>query len=300
MRERHRALELRLGGVRLRLHPLALLMPLLAMRLGPPGETAALLAALSCHEAAHLVAAKLLGVRVNALTLFPFGGSMDIGNPYALSPGRLFAVTLAGPLGNLLAVLGASALAQAGWLGPRAFLDALGANLMLMLFNLLPALPLDGGRMLYALLAPKLGRNRAARIGEIAGYGAAAALAALALLGWRQAGRLNLSPLFAGAFLLAAAPGERRALADTRARALLNALKPVGAPRPARVVAVGGGCAVREALACAAPDAATIYAVYDGARLAGMVDEQRLITLAAEGKMEARIGDIRGVNVQTG
>ena len=297
MRERPRTLELRLGGTRLRLHPLALLMPLLALRLGPPGDTAALLAALLCHETAHLAAAKLLHVRVNALTLFPFGGSMDIGNPYALSPGRLFAVALAGPLGNLLAVLAASALAQAGWLGPRPFLDALGANLTLMLFNLLPALPLDGGRMLYALLAPKLGRNRAARIGELAGYGVAAALAALSLLGWRRTGRLNLSPLFAGAFLLAAGPGERRALADTRARALLNALKPVGAPVPARVVAVGGGCAVREALACAAPDAATIYAIYDGPRLAGLTDDRQLITLAAEGKMDERIGKLKNLPI---
>ena len=285
-------IELRLGGTALRLHPLTLLLPPLAARLGLPGEVKALLAGLALHEASHLLAAKLLGVRVNALTLLPFGGVLDVGNPYALAPGRLFALALAGPLGNLAAILVAAGLAQAGRLSPAGFRAALNGNLPLMLFNLLPALPLDGGRMLFALLSPRLGRARAARLGAAAGYAAAGLLSLLALLGWRQTGRLNLSPVFAAVFLAASAPGERRALADTRAQALLNALRPAGAPVPARLVAVGGDCTVREALRAAAPDAATIYAVYDGLALAALADDRRLLSAAAEGRGEEGLAGV--------
>lgn len=289
-------LELRLGETRLRLHPLTLLLPPLSMRLGLPGEARALLLGLFVHEGAHLLAARLLGIRVNRLTLLPFGGAMDVGNPYALAPSRLFALALAGPLGNLAAILACAGLAQAGKLGGEAFLRMLESNLSLMLFNLLPALPLDGGRMLFALLSPRLGPRRAARAGMGAGFAVAAILAILALLGWRQAGRLNLSPLIAAAFLIAAAPGELRALTDTRVEAMLNALRPAGPPVPARLVAVGGDCPVRDALRAATPDAATLYAVYDGLRLVTLTDDRRLLSAAAEGRGDATVGEtVRGV-----
>ena len=286
--------ELRLGRTRLCLHPLTLLLPPLAMRLGLPGEARALLLGLAVHEGAHLLAARLLGVRVKRLTLLPFGGTMDVGNPYAMAPGRLFALALAGPLGNLAAILAAAGLAQAGLVGGEGFLRTLEANLSLLLFNLLPALPLDGGRMLFALLSPRLGRPRAARAGVFAGYAVAALLAVLALLGWRQAGRLNLSPLIAAAFLVAAAPRELRALTDTRVETLLNALRPAGAPVEARVVAVGSDCPVRDALRAASPDAVTLYAVYDGLRLTALSDDRQLLSAAAGGRGELPVGEAGG------
>ena len=276
-------LELRVGGTRFCLHPVSPLALLALAKLGAPGEARGLLAALAVHEAGHLAMARALGVRVNALRLMPFGGAIDLGNPYALAPPKLLAVAAAGPLGNLLGVLFASALTQLGLLHPRAFLNFLGLSLALMLFNLLPALPLDGGRMLFALLSPRLGRDRAARLGIWAGRALAGALTALALLGWRQTGRLNLTALLASVFLVAAGPGELRALTDTRVRSLLSALRPVSAPVPARLYAVSAECPARSALGVAAPDAAALFAVYEGDRLAGFTDERALLTALARG-----------------
>lgn len=281
--------ELRLGRTRLAAHPLALLFPLALGKLGAPGDARALLIALCAHEGAHLVAARLLGIRVNALRLMPIGGALDLGNPYALGAGRLFAAAAAGPLGNLLAILALSTLSQLGALPASALLPHLRVNLSLMLFNLLPALPLDGGRMLFALLSPRLGPSRAAGIGLGAGRALAAALVALALLGWRATRRLNLTPVLAAVFLLAAGPGELRALTDTRVQALLNALRPLCKPVPARLFAVGADCDVRTALRAATPDAVALYAVFDGGRFLGLADERSLLTALAEGG-DARAG----------
>ncbi len=91
-------------------------------------------------------------------------------------------------------------------------LQILQANLILMLFNLLPALPLDGGRTLYALLSPVIGRERAVETGILMGRILAGLMLALSLYIWIARGLVNLSLIFAAIFILAAAPEERRAL----------------------------------------------------------------------------------------
>ena len=273
-------MTLTLGSTRLRAHPLALLAVLLAVRLGGGARVGMLLLSLSAHEAAHLLMARQLGVPVSEVKLMPFGGTIRLGNPYALSPRRLLAIAAAGPLANLMLLVAAAALCQWGWLGPGRAVDALRINLCLMLFNLLPALPLDGGRMLYAALAPSLGGSRSLRIGIGLGYVIAAALAALAALLWARTGRLNLSPLFAAVFLAAAGPDERRALGDSRAEALLNAMRPRTGPTAARLWAVDEGCTVREALRVVRPGEETLYAVCDRDGGVSLTDARQLLRAA--------------------
>ena len=94
-----------LGRTRLSVHPLALLFPILAARLGEAADMVALAAGLVAHEGAHLAAARCLGVGVSALRLMPFGAAIEMENPYALSPGRLFAVAAAGPAASGLMTL---------------------------------------------------------------------------------------------------------------------------------------------------------------------------------------------------
>ena len=284
-------MALTLGRTRIRVHPLALMFPLAAAMLGSRQDAAALLLALAAHESAHLLAARGLGVAVSQLRLMPFGGAIAMENPYALPPSHLLGVAAAGPLGSGLMLLTAAALAHWRALSPAFALDLMRVNLALMLFNLLPALPLDGGRMLYALLSPRLGRERAAELGIRAGRAVALALLALTLgfaLKWR---RVNLSFVFAAVFMLASAADERRALADTRARAMLGALRPVNRPVAARFWAVGADCGLREALRVARPGAPTLFAVYSGSRLTSITDDRRLLKAALKRGYDARVGE---------
>jgi Zn-dependent protease len=159
----------RIGGVRLRLHwswllVVALLMLTLAQFYrGWAGQVGALaLAALAAlllslsvvaHELAHAAAAHWLGLPVRGVTLFIFGGMTEV-DEEALTPGRELLVAAAGPLANLALATAGTAL---GWRAGGTLAGAFGlhiavANLLLALLNLLPAYPMDGGRVLRAAL----------------------------------------------------------------------------------------------------------------------------------------------------
>ena len=106
---------------------------------------------LAVHEVAHAVVARRFGVRVKSITLFLFGGVAEIDGELP-TPGSEFAVALAGPatsvaIGSVLA-LGAGLAERLGWTGAEAVLLTLAlVNLGVAVFNLVPGLPLDGGRI---------------------------------------------------------------------------------------------------------------------------------------------------------
>jgi Zn-dependent protease/CBS domain-containing protein len=106
------------------------------------------------HEFGHALVARSQGIPVRGITLFILGGVAQLGREPE-TPGREAWMAVAGPL--VSAALGAAALGAAFLLpGPEqvvAVLAYLGvANLALLAFNLLPGFPLDGGRVLRALL----------------------------------------------------------------------------------------------------------------------------------------------------
>src|SRR3712207_571334 len=117
----------------------------------------AFLASLLAHELAHALVARRNGVEVEGITLWLLGGVARLKGA-ARSPGAEFRIAGVGPLTSL--VLGFVFLAAA-MLARLADADALlvevldylaGINMVLALFNLVPAAPLDGGRLLRALL----------------------------------------------------------------------------------------------------------------------------------------------------
>ncbi len=284
-------MALTLGRTKLLAHPLALLVLILALALGAREEAAALMIGLTVHEAGHLLAARALGVSVRQLRLMPFGGAIQLENPYAIPPGKLLAVATAGPAGSLLCLIASAALAHWRALSPGLALALAHVNLVLMLFNLLPALPLDGGRMLYALLCDRMGRARAVELGILLGRIAAALLIALAGASALIVRRVNLSPVFAAVFLLTSAGDERRALSGANLKALVGSLAPISKPVPARLVAVDEDCDAHTALRAARADAHTLYAVYSGSRLIRLTDERRLLEAVIRRDGDARVLD---------
>lgn len=116
------------------------------------------------HELGHSLVAMRDGVPVYSITLFIFGGVAHIGREPA-SPGSEFRISIAGPLVSLILAFFFAILGLLFGHGSVAGASALSLgriNLMMVLFNMLPGFPLDGGRVLRAIFWKILGDLRTA------------------------------------------------------------------------------------------------------------------------------------------
>src|SRR6266850_2421110 len=172
------------------------------------------LASLLAHELAHSVVAMRRGVKVEGITLWLFGGVSRFSSDTS-SPGAQALITFVGPLTSLVlgAVFYLVSVAVGGGAGLLpATLSWLGyINITLGVFNLVPAFPLDGGRLLQSLIWLRTGdRLRATRIAARIGMGFAYLLIAYGLGTFVFAGSLigGLWSIFLGWFLLSAARSE--------------------------------------------------------------------------------------------
>jgi Zn-dependent protease len=116
--------------------------------------TAIFFACLVLHELGHAIQARRDGVTIEGITLWLFGGVAKIAGELP-SAGAELRIAAAGPVVSL--ILGALFLAEAAaWPGPGGIHTELAwlgyINLTLVAFNLIPALPLDGGRILRSIL----------------------------------------------------------------------------------------------------------------------------------------------------
>jgi Zn-dependent protease len=189
----------------------------LALRVGMGLVTgASFFVCLTIHELAHAVTARRFGIRVRGITLFLFGGVAEIEGEVP-TPAREFAVALVGPAVSLL--LGAATALLAVAAEDLPVLEGVAGTLALVnlgvaLFNLVPGLPLDGGRLLRAGLWRLTGSYAlATRIAAGGGILVAAILVAvgvwLAVWGGQLAG-LWYVPMGVFLWFLAAAAGRRR------------------------------------------------------------------------------------------
>ena len=270
-------MQLPLKRTQLRIDWAMLLFPIVAAALGEGRTAGILFLSLGVHEAAHCLAARALNIGVRSLRLTPFGCLSEIENPYVVSAPRLIAVSAAGPAANLLTLLTAASLCHWRLLSAPAAAEIICVNALLMAFNLLPALPLDGGRILYAILSLFVPRRRAVEAGILLGRMLAVLLLLAALWGFAVHRMLNLSPLFAALFLLSSARDERRALTDSRIRTLTESLQPLGKPMPAEIIAVDADTSPEAALRQAAPGRVTLFALFQNGRFSAFIDDRTLV-----------------------
>jgi Zn-dependent protease/CBS domain-containing protein len=140
------------------------------------------LASILLHELGHAWMARREGVPVNRITLFIFGGVAEIGEQ-ARTPGAEFRIAAGGPVVSLILaiVFQAITLAARG----NIYIDAPAhwlarINLLLLLFNLVPGYPLDGGRLLRAAVWHFSGSEQTGwKVARASGQ-----IVAFALIGW--------------------------------------------------------------------------------------------------------------------
>jgi Zn-dependent protease/CBS domain-containing protein len=169
-----------------------------------------LFASVVLHEFGHVLAARRYGIKTPEITLLPIGGVASL-ERMPEKPSQEIIVALAGPLVTLLiavvlmVVLGArfdlTQMAQLEQAQSTMTGRVAAANVALLLFNLIPAFPMDGGRVLRALLAIPMGYTRATRAAALIGQGLAVVFGFIGLFG-------NPLLVLVAVFVFLAASGE--------------------------------------------------------------------------------------------
>src|SRR5918999_602693 len=182
-------------------------------------------AAVLLHELGHAWQARRDGIEIDGITLWLFGGVAQFKGAFP-SPGAEFRIAIAGPLVTVVLSGGFLFLALAGLPsagdGVAAWLGYI--NVTLLVFNLIPALPLDGGRLLRAALWRARGDlGWGTRVAAGVGRGVGYLFIALGVLMFIVEGSFSGAWLaFIGWFLLQAATAEARYVATEQALAGLR------------------------------------------------------------------------------
>jgi stage IV sporulation protein FB len=298
----------RIGGTVIKVHvTFVLFLAWIAISSGISGGGAAawssvafmllLFACVVAHEFGHIVVARRFGVTTPTVTLLPIGGVAQL-ERIPEKPSEEFLVAIAGPLVNVVialvlvafgASLDASHLAGVDKSGV-SMLDRLAAvNLFLVVFNLIPAFPMDGGRVLRALLASRLGYVRATEIAASIGQVVAFGLGFLGLFG-------NPLLIFIAIFVYLAASSEAQLVAI---RAMARDV-PVAAAMMTQIARLSPEAHIDAAVETLMRTSQGEFPVVDAAgRLVGVLSRADLIRALKQRGPDARIADAMTTDIPT-
>lgn len=144
------------GGIVWSVHPLFVMVIMASAVTGYFAELIVLFLIVLVHELGHVAAAKSFGWSIKEVKLLPFGGVAEVEDAAGVTAKEDVLVALAGPLQNVWMALVAWGLGQFGIWDAEWAAYVAEANVMIALFNLLPIHPLDGGKLLHALLGSLL------------------------------------------------------------------------------------------------------------------------------------------------
>jgi Zn-dependent protease len=247
------------------------------------------------HEFGHALAARVYGIRTPDITLLPIGGVARL-ERIPENPVQELVIAIAGPMVNVVIALGL-------WLAlgmPTHFADlvifdgharSLARNLMevnvfLVAFNLIPAFPMDGGRILRAMLTFRMDHARATRVAARVGQGIAVVFAFVGLFGIHGVWPSNPFLLLIAMFVFMGA--QQEAVYATM-RAAVEGVR-VADAMITRYQAIPHDLSVAAAAEEALHDTQPIYPITDpDLRVVGMVMRNDLLEAASREESEARV-----------
>lgn len=248
------------------------------------------------HELSHTVVALRAGLPVARISLHVLGGATQLGRP-AATPGREAGIALAGPVVSLLIAAGGLAAVGAtepGTVGRLLAQALMLANLLVGAFNLLPGLPLDGGRVLAAAVWRGTGRRHTGTVvaGHVGRVLALGVVSAPFFWAYRRGGAVTLvdlawavllgAVLWSGAGAAVRQAGLAQRLPGLSARGLTRRAIPVRPDLPL-------GEALRQAQAAGAGGLVVVDA---GGAPIGLVVEHRVRAVPPQRAAWVAVGDL--------
>jgi len=254
------------------------------------GFIIALFGCVLLHEFGHALTAKRYGIRTQDITLLPIGGIARL-ERLPENPRHELWVTLAGPAVNvviagvLFAILGlvyhVNEFLQVRLLEGNFWVQLMWVNVFLGAFNLLPAFPMDGGRVLRALLSMRLGREKATRLAASIGQGMAILFGIAGFFG-------NPMLIFIAIFVYLGAEAEARAVETTSFIGGLRVKDAMMTRFRALAAEDSLETATRELLAGSQQD----FPVVANGKVAGILRRNDLVQALAHGQRQASVGDV--------
>ena len=148
---------MRVKDIRIRIHPTFIGLLILCALLGLFVKAVIIFSLVILHEIAHIVVARGYGVKVTSIELYPYGGTAVMEDTYEGKRKDEAAIAFAGPAFNLVLLFCMQILRWEGVVTGEWALEFMRINFWLAAFNLLPILPLDGGRITRAFFAGTFG-----------------------------------------------------------------------------------------------------------------------------------------------
>ncbi|HZS17137.1 MAG TPA: site-2 protease family protein [Candidatus Udaeobacter sp.] len=247
------------------------------------------------HEFGHAFAAKAFGINTPDITLLPIGGVARL-ERMPEEPMQELVIAVAGPLVNVVIALGLfiaggwqASLNSSSLEGGGLVAQLLTINIMLVLFNLLPAFPMDGGRVLRALLATRMSYARATQVAANVGQGFAFVFGFIGLL-W------NPFLLFIALFVYIGASQEA-ALAQMKD---VSRRFPVSSAMVREFRTLSEDATLEEAVdALLATSQHDFPVVNDTGGVAGLLTRQDLIGALRKNDPMLRVGDVMRRDIPT-
>lgn len=239
------------------------------------------------HEFGHFVFSYRRGVCLDKITLMPFG-AVAKGDVDGLNVKDRIAVALGGPIVNFFICVGVIAL---WWLYPDtyAFTDTVvEANLSLLLVNLIPVFPLDGGRIVHAIFSESKNKEVADKISKVLSGVLALGLFALFIVSAFYS--LNLSFLFFSLFTLFGAFGKSK---DNKYVRVYLGINPKLIKNGAKIkrYAISVDTKVKKLLALCDSLSVNEFTVFDGDKAIGVISQEKLRYILEKGDLYGSVSE---------
>lgn len=282
-----------ISGVTIKINPGVLLVFVGAFVFDMLGSLLQSFLTLVLHELSHAVAAYSMGYKFSCIELMPYGGVANISQS-VISPRAEFIIAMAGPVSNFF-IAGALAVAMNFFPPLENTLNYfLTINLALAFFNMLPAAPLDGGRMLSSILSKIMSISAAVKTSAVAGI-----ITSLLMLGaWGYllyCGAVNIFLLVMGVFLIIGAVKEFLKLPEAKLTAMVKRSDALhhGESIRARSVVVNTETKARSALRELSSYSYTFMHVVDkNMKHVGLVDEYSLLNGISKFGPNVTVGEL--------